>query len=113
MAGPAHCLQSTAYKTLRVAVLAKPFLQPLTVQGRQLRYLGRIPESAQHPPKGTDPESSSTVRPKRQSTLDRLGATRKVKVAVLVFLAIYGTAETVFYTAWLYRYFTNKKPEAE
>lgn len=48
----------------------------------------------------------------RQSVLDRMGATRTVKIVVIVFICIYGTMETIFYGAALYRYLT-KKPEPE
>lgn len=72
-------------------------LRPLTAGARQLHQQTLPP--------------TDNLKPKRQSTLGRLGATRRVKIVVLIFLAIYGTMEGIFYTTWLYRYFTNKKTE--
>lgn len=55
-------------------------------------------------------QKASGPAPRRQSVLDRMGATRNVKIAVIVFLCIYGTMETIFYAGVLYRYFTKPEP---
>lgn len=95
--------------------LARTFTQSryLSQSSRRLASADK-PRNAE-PPKSSAHSSSEPgagAQPKRQSTLDRMGATRTVKIVVIVFICIYGTMETIFYAGALYRYLNNK-PEPE
>lgn len=72
-------------------------------QSRHQDPLRQLPVSGKN-------QKASGPATRRQSVLDRMGATRNIKIAVIVFLCIYGTMETIFYAGVLYRYFTKTKP---
>lgn len=117
----ARRISSTAYARVpalgSTAVRNRLMLRSLAATGMPLRHVSQHPEGVdQTSPLASATESrtshqKSAVKPKRQSALDRLGATRTVKVVIIVFLCIYGTMEGIFYTTWLYRYLTNKGME--
>lgn len=96
---------------------------PLARTSTQFRCLSQSPRrlGGSDKPRRAEPPKSSAhsssepgagAQPKRQSALDRMGATRTVKIVVIVFICIYGTMETIFYASALYRYLNNK-PEPE
>lgn len=74
----------------------------------QLARLGR-----QH---DTSSQQPNLTGPRRRIGLTELGATRTVKITVLVFIGILGTVETVFWAQTLWRYFSpppSQEPEGD
>jgi hypothetical protein len=60
----------------------------------------------------TSPSESSTNPALPSLNLTDLGATRTVKIVVLLALVVFGTMETVFYAKALWRYFVPPEPAA-
>ncbi|OIW23554.1 hypothetical protein CONLIGDRAFT_637515 [Coniochaeta ligniaria NRRL 30616] len=117
-----HVPSTTSRQLLSIvptAIQHRLLLRSLAATSVHLRHLSQRPQAAEQTSPstsatdGTAAQNSSAVKPKPQSTLDRLGATRTVKIVIIVFLCIYGTMEGIFYTTWLYRYFTNKSMEGD
>lgn len=94
------------------------FQSPRSTIASYRRYTTLDKSRPQNPPQQhpvSEKKNNADPEPKqqRQSLLDQMGATRNVKIAVIIFLCIYGTMETVFYAGALYRYLSKEKPAGE
>jgi hypothetical protein len=71
---------------------------------QQVRHSERRSENTQQRPisdkLGSKPASQGPL-----ATLDKLGATRTVKVVIIIFISILGTMETIFWFNAAWRYF--------
>lgn len=115
----ARCLPtatSRAYAKLGIMVPSaagsrhRLLYRPITaIQLHQLRRLSQRPQDPNKPPSTPAEETAQeSSNHKPQSVLDRMGATRTVKIVVIVFFCIYATMETIFYASALYRYLSKK-----
>lgn len=70
-------------------------------------------ESLRQPPSASETQSKPAPSWPQIKVLDDLGATRGVKIFILVCLSIYGTMETIFYTKAIMRYFYPPMEDGE
>ncbi|KAK1230527.1 hypothetical protein PQX77_006376 [Marasmius sp. AFHP31] len=67
---------------------------------------GNTPADGKQGHKGPEIEPKASILQRINASLDQMGATRGVKITILIFLSIVGTMETMFYVKaaqrWLY-----------
>lgn len=106
----APTVTATAYRKLGIAVATAAhhgiLARPLTAI--PVRRISQGPQGSDQPPVSNKCSAEPSAKPKRQSILDQMGATRTVKIVVIVFISIYATLETIFYAKALYHYFHKK-----